>query len=206
MTRTRLVETAAKYYAAKLARHGATPAGVDWNSEQSQQLRFDQFMRLVSDPEVSVCDYGCGYGALLEFLRGRGHRGAYVGYDAAEGMIQEAQARHAGDRNARFTSARADVPASDVTVASGVFNVRLATPIDEWREYVEETIDDLASISRLGFGFNVLSSYSDADRQRADLYYADPAALFDRCMRRWPRRVTLAHDYDLYEFTVTVRL
>jgi len=206
MTHTRLVDAVAKYYASKLAQHGASPAGVDWNSEQSQHLRFDQFMPLVSGADASICDYGCGYGAFLDYMRARGHRGAYVGFDAATAMIRQAAARHANDRAARFTDVRGDVPVADYTVASGIFNVRLSTPVDDWREYISETIGDLASLSRRGFAFNVLSSYSDAEKQRGDLYYADPRDLFDHCMQRWPRRVSLTHDYNLYEFTVTVRL
>jgi SAM-dependent methyltransferase len=206
VTHTRLVDTAAQYYAAKLAQHGATPAGVDWNSEQSQRLRFEQFMPLITSEETSVCDYGCGYGALLGFLRARGYRGSYAGYDAADEMVREARSRHGEDRSASFTSVRAELPISDVTVASGLFNVRLTAPADQWREYMEDTVADLAALSRRGFAFNVLTSYSDADRQRADLYYADPKAVFDHCMRRWPRRVTLVHDYELFEFTVIVRL
>ncbi len=163
-------------------------------------------MALDVDRDSSLCDYGCGYGALLEYMRARGCRSAYVGYDAADPMIHEARSRHESDRSARFTSVRSDVPVSDFTVVSGIFNVRLTTPIGEWRHYVEETIGDLAALSRRGFAFNMLSSYSDADKRRDDLYYADPRELFDHCMRRWPRRVALAHDYDLYEFTITVRL
>ena len=206
MTHPQLVSTVAKYYASKLAQHGATPAGVDWNSEESQRLRFDQFMELVSDRRASVCDYGCGYGALLDYLRARGHQGGYVGFDVAEAMVSEARTSHEADRAARFTSVRGDVPVVDFTIASGIFNVRLTTPANEWRAYVDETIRDLASLSRRGFGFNVLSSYSDPERRRSDLHYADPRELFDQCMERWPRRVALVHDYDLYEFTVTVRL
>ncbi|HUK33163.1 MAG TPA: class I SAM-dependent methyltransferase [Vicinamibacterales bacterium] len=206
MSRPDIIETAAKYYTAKLAQHGATPAGVDWNSERSQSLRFDQFMPLISDGDASLCDYGCGYGAFLDYARGRGHRGSYVGFDASDAMACEARSRHTEDRLARFTSVRSEVPVSDFTVASGIFNVRQATPVDEWRDYLDDVIGDLAALSRRGFAFNVLSSYSDPEKRRPDLYYADPLELFERCLRRWPRRVAIGHDYDLYEFTVTVKL
>ena len=206
MTHLYVIDTIARYYASKLVQHGATPAGVDWNSEQSQHLRFDQFVPLVLDSDASICDYGCGYGAFLDYIRSRGHRGAYVGFDAAGEMIHEATTRHADDRLAHFTSVRSDVPVSDFTVASGIFNVRLATPVEEWCEYMKATIGDLAALSRRGFAFNVLSSYSDLEKRRGDLYYADPRAVLDHCLGRWPRRVAVAHDYDLYEFTVTVKL
>jgi SAM-dependent methyltransferase len=201
-----VVDEVARYYASKLAAHGATPAGVDWNSEHSQFVRFDQFMGLVSDREASVCDYGCGYGAFLRYLRAKGHTGTYVGFDAAPAMIDAATALHAADRHARFERERSNLGAADVTVASGIFNVRLATPVDQWHEHMMATILDLASLSRRGFAFNVLSSESDAEKRRADLYYADPRQVLDDCLRRWPRRVALLHDYGLYEFTVTVRL
>jgi hypothetical protein len=40
---------------------------------------------------------------------------------------------------------------------------------------------------------------------RADLYYADPAQVFDYCKRRFSPNVALLHDYGLYEFTILVR-
>lgn len=207
MTRSPLLANVARYYESKLAAHGATPAGVDWSSERSQVLRFDQFTPLLEgDRDASIGDYGCGYGALLDYLRSRGHTGAYLGFDAAPAMVAAAAARHANDFHARFVRARAELEPSDVTVASGIFNVRLDAPDDRWREHVQETIRDMASVSRRGFAFNVLTSYSDIDRRRRDLYYADPRNLFDYCMRLWPRRVALRHDYELYEFTILVRL
>jgi SAM-dependent methyltransferase len=207
MSRPQLLSEVARYYESKLALHGPTPAGVDWNSERSQLLRFEQFLPLLeSDLTASIGDYGCGYGAFLEFMRARGLSGAYFGFDASEVMVATARQRHAGDRTARFTSARATLDKSDYTVASGIFNVRLATGDDEWRRYMFDTIADIASVSRHGFAFNALTLYSDADRRRRELYYADPLAVFDHCMRLWPRRVALRHDYELYEFTISVKL
>jgi hypothetical protein len=76
---------------------------------------------------------------------------------------------------------------------------------DEWRDYMLATIADLAALGRRGFAFNALTAYSDADRQRPDLYYADPLAVVDHCRRTFSRFVALLHDYPLYEFTVLVR-
>ena len=38
--------TVQRYYSEKLRVHGPTPAGVDWNSTESQQLRFDLLLQL----------------------------------------------------------------------------------------------------------------------------------------------------------------
>src|SRR4029077_5481522 len=65
----RLVTRAATYYARKLAEHGATPKGVDWNTKESQDLRFQQLLRVCEgERSIELNDYGCGYGALAEYL------------------------------------------------------------------------------------------------------------------------------------------
>jgi hypothetical protein len=76
---------------------------------------------------------------------------------------------------------------------------------DEWREYALSTLGGIARLSERGFAFNMLTKYSDAERMRADLYYADPCFFFDYCKTRFSRQVALLHDYGLYEFTILVR-
>ena len=93
----------------------------------------------------------------------------------------------------------------DYCVASGIFNVRLDNSDDDWFDYLSDTLRALDKFSLKGFAFNCLSSYSDEDKRRDDLYYADPRDLFDHCKRRFSRNVTLLHDYGLYEFTILVR-
>ena len=60
----------ASYYSEKLAQHGQTPQGADWNSEESQTLRFEQLTKvIIPGRPFSVNDLGCGYGALYDYLR-----------------------------------------------------------------------------------------------------------------------------------------
>ncbi len=150
----------------------------------------------------SVLDYGCGYGALLDELRRRATVSVYQGYDVAEEMIAAARGRHPdGD----FTSERGEVRIADHVIASGIFNVKEGAAEDNWREHVLTCLDDIASLARGGFAFNVLTKYSDPERMRDDLFYADPCFYFDLCKRRYSRHVALLHDYGLYEFTLLVR-
>jgi SAM-dependent methyltransferase len=203
-----LHEQVRRYYESKLQVHGATPTGVDWNSQASQELRFAQLARLWEDERhASVLDFGCGYGALLPWLRARGFDGLYVGFDLSHAMVSAGQqaAADAGLTGWRFTSDPERLAAADFVVASGIFNVRMATPVGEWGEYVRSTLDEMATVARRGFAFNALTSYSDADRQRTDLYYADPLEWFDYCKRTHSPLVALLHDYPLYEFTMIVR-
>ena len=198
-----------RYYAERLERFGATPRGVDWNSAASQALRFDRLLVALEDTaddaDKSLVDYGCGYGALLDVLRLRGSRMRYHGFDISGAMIEAARTRHAGDERASFSADLNAVPRAHYTLASGIFNVRLDHTVDQWHGYVMETLAAIDALSIRAFAFNMLSTYSDADRRRNDLFYMDPLSIFDACQRRFSRRVALLHDYPLYEFTIIVR-
>jgi SAM-dependent methyltransferase len=197
---------AASYYGSRLARHGATAQGVDWNGTESHERRHAQFLRLLAgDFEASIIDLGCGFGDFLRFLRAAGHRGRFTGYDIAASMIDKARELHGEDDDRRWHVGARPAETADFAVASGIFNVRGDVPEDAWRAYVDDTIDILARAGRRGFAFNVLSLSSDPDRRRPDLHYADPVAMLDHCLSRYGRSVAMLQDYGLYEFTVIVR-
>jgi SAM-dependent methyltransferase len=205
-TNTAILMEVADYYAAKLAEYGETPQGVDWNSEESQVLRFEQLNKVIDASRgFSLNDLGCGYGALFDYLQSGYRDFTYNGCDVSDSMIRAAQNRYAHHPNARFFVAAKPPGTADYGIASGIFNVRLGRNDAEWRDYLEDTLDGLDRTSRKGFAFNCLTSYSDADKMRNYLYYADPCALFDLCKRRYSRYVALLHDYGLYEFTILVR-
>ncbi len=179
---------------------------MDWNSEDSQALRFAQLCRVLRDKgPFSINDIGCGYGELRDFLEREGHEADYLGVDIAPAMVAAARARAGRAARTRFAEGAQPGRVADFAVASGIFNVRLAVPDAEWRAHLLATLDGLDACSRRGFAFNCLTSYSDPERMRADLYYADPLPLFDHCKRRYSRQVALLHDYGLYEFTLIVR-
>lgn len=195
-----------RYYTEKLEAHGASPQGVDWNGAASQRLRFEQLARLCdAEASFSANDIGCGYGAFFDHLAALGKRCDYLGVDIAPAMVAKAEELHRGIAGCRFAvGVRADRVA-DYAFASGTFNVRLSVAPAAWRSHVLETLADMHASSRLGFAFNCLTRYSDAERMREHLFYADPCELFDHCKTRFARDVALLHDYGLYEFTILVR-
>jgi SAM-dependent methyltransferase len=152
-----------------------------------------------------VVDYGCGYGALVDSLIARGTPFRYSGYDAAPEMIEAARARHGGDPRCDFHADRRDVTPRDFALASGVLYVKQDADDEAWWRYCTTVLDDLASLGRRGFAFNMLTTYNDPGRRRADLFYASPAEVFAHCAQRYSRHVALLHDYPLFEFTVLVR-
>lgn len=201
-----LLTEVADYYSQKLAQHGVTPMGVDWNGSESQSLRFEQLSKVIAPRDsFTLNDMGCGYAALFDFLQAREQDCSYLGVDVSPEMIAAAKERYASASNARFITAAEPDQVADYSIASGIFNVRQGRSDAEWFNYLQETLDSLDRFSRRGFSFNCLTSYSDEDRKRDYLYYADPCQLFDLCKRRYSRQVALLHDYGLYEFTILVR-
>lgn len=201
-----LLTDVSNYYTGKLQQHGATPRGVDWNGLESQQLRFVQLSRLMAeDCGFSLNDLGCGYGAFLDYLDTRFAGFTYIGCDVSAAMIAAARERHRAKSHAQYHETSTPPEVSDYSVASGIFNVRIGHGHAEWHDYVKATLAVLDRTSRRGFAFNCLTTYSDPEKARADLFYADPCEMFDHCKRSFSRNVALLHDYGLYEFTILVR-
>ena len=195
-----------QYYSSKVREFGATARGVDWNSPESQQLRFRELLRVRTDAgPFTINDYGCGYGALADALEKEGRDFSYSGFDLSEEMLAQARSAHEHLGDVRFVSDEAELEPADYTVASGIFNVKVGTDDEEWTRYAVGVIRRLWELSTIGCSFNLLTSYSDLERQRDDLYYADPWFFFDLCKRELSRHVALLHDYGLWEFTVIVR-
>lgn len=195
-----------QYYDEKIQIHGTTPRGVDWNSPESQQMRFAQLLKLIdSSRPFTINDFGCGYGALADYLQKAPHSFQYCGFDISHQMIVRADELHAGANHVAFVNHELELPEADYTVASGIFNVKLDTPGVEWEKYILETLKTIDALSKSGFAFNALTKYSDQEFMRPDLYYADPLFIFDYCKTNYSRFVTLLHDYPLYEFTILVR-
>jgi len=197
-----------EFFAGKLDQFGATPQGVDYGKSEGQTIRFEQLVKII-DPArpFTVLDYGCGYGAMFDFLQARGWQFEYWGVDLIEKMVLAGRETHKAFPNAHFTTDENEVPGADYLLAGAIFNIKMESPFDEWRDFTVQTLQTMNRLCSKGFSFNCLTSYSDADRmaQRPDLYYADPLFYFDTCKRNFSRNVALLHDYGLYDFTILVR-
>ena len=167
---------------------GATPEGGLWNGEVAQRTRYEQLSKVLDFKyeDVSVCDYGCGYGYYLSYLREvwKGWKGKYIGIDVSEGMIDTALATYGAndEQHVFFAGSRIKEP-SDYIVASGVFNLKQDTSDELWKNYILQTIEHFDMNCKKGFAFNALTKYSDEDKLKRDLYYSDPLFLFDYCKR-----------------------
>lgn len=195
--------TIARYYGGKLARHGATPRGVDWTCAASQALRFDRLLEIVELPGFSLNDIGCGYGALLGHLdERRGDTSVdYLGVDLSGAMVESAIKLYRHRSGAAFAEAPCSLRVADYSVASGIFNVNLDQPLDRWEGFVERTLVETARASRVGLAVNFMRLRRSSPAFPSPLYRTSP--------RRWRAfletlgwRTRSIEGYGLGEFTL----
>lgn len=208
-----IVRSLQDYFTDKITTHGANYSGVGWNSSARQELCFKQLLRICEDPangkiveEFSLNDYGCGYGALVEYLVKHDYKFAsYTGFDLTAAMTEKAQELFGKFKNCKFTNDENTLTPADYTIASGLLSLKLDASNEQWDKYVLQLLDKFWSISKKGLAFNSLTKYSDPELMRPELYYPDPCFLFDYCKTKFSRNVALLHDYGVYEFTILVR-
>src|SRR5512134_1972654 len=143
-----------EYFTEKLEKFGPTAKGVDYNGEQAQQIRFAELVKIIEPANpFSVIDYGCGYGAMFEFLHRRGWQFDYYGVDLIEKMVIAGRASYKDFPNAHFTKDEKELPVADYLVAAGIFNIKLDAPYEEWQEFTCKTLQRMDALCSKGFSF-----------------------------------------------------
>jgi SAM-dependent methyltransferase len=195
-----------QYFQDRLEKFGTSPQGLDWNSIESQHIRYEQLVKVINENEkYTILDYGSGFGSLYDFLESRGHDFFYYGFDIVPEMIEKGKQLHSEKSNCLFTSDPSDLVPADYVVESGIFNMKQNDGEEDWEKYVLKTLDEMNQLAIKGLVFNFLTKYSDPEYMRPDLYYPDPCFYFDYCKRNYSKNVALLHDYTLYDFTILVR-
>lgn len=197
-----IVRRVTRYYEACLRKHKDGPAAVDWNSIDSQVLRFSILADVGDLTRASVLDVGCGLGDLSKYLLRRFGSVRYEGIDISPSMIEVARAKYPGSRF-RVANLLEDRSGKlwDYVLASGPFHVKGDVPARAWGRFVRRTVKAMFERARKAIAFNLMSD--DVDYRYRRLYYARCSEFFDFC-KRLSRCVVARHDYPLYEFTMYV--
>lgn len=172
-------------YGRSLRRHGASPQAVFWNSRKSQESRFAALLGMISrdlvaagrtDTAPVIADIGCGYGAMLDYMRARPGLSSwgYHGVDINGAMIRECRARFGGDAP-RFTLGRGPAAPVDYAVFSGTFNLCLIDDVERWAPYIIDCLAGTWPRCRRGLALNLLCRTQTGVTNQ--IYYADREAM-----------------------------
>lgn len=200
-----LREDVGRYYSDRLGRFGATPLGVGWTCVPTQELRFVQIAKLFDADTFSLNDIGCGYGALLAYLRKR-HRIAqvdYLGLDLSKDMVEEAQRKWKKAAGARFAISSDTYRVADYCVASGIFNVKLGHDRTTWERFVSQTLAQMFDRCQRGVAVNFLRDDPGLD-DVAEHYRCTPGP-WSAYARTLGASVELREGYGMPEFTLLLR-
>jgi cyclopropane fatty-acyl-phospholipid synthase-like methyltransferase len=180
-------------------------SGADgWQTEPAQQSNYNILLDIAGKLEQRqrILDVGCGTGHLYRSLDARTGID-YVGIDIRSDVIQSLKTEFKDQEN-RFLDHTLDSyiekekpPIFDYVFASGTYNVKVDD--SDMQEYLEDQIDKLWGLAKVGVAFNCTSIY--AYNQDDVLQYYHPVSVFSHCMTKCDR-VALLHDYDISEFTI----
>jgi SAM-dependent methyltransferase len=196
-----------KLYTDNLNNHGDSSKAVGWNTDKCQNMRFQKLSSVIDNIQEShsINDYGCGYGGHLQYLEKMNYKiNHYNGYDISQPMLEQAKNNLS---DSKYNIELFNVPKintiADYTFVSGTFNVRFGSNDKSWEKFIKTTLNEINNYSTKGFSFNLLSTY--VDYQDTNLFYGDPCYWFDYCKTNFSTKVSLLHDYPLYEWTIIVK-
>src|SRR6266705_3283703 len=85
-------------YENRFQTHGASVQTLGWNALEDQELRFSVIADIADLTSKNVCDVGCGFGDLLNYLKRRFGAIRYTGIDLAPSLVNEAKRRFPKER------------------------------------------------------------------------------------------------------------
>lgn len=190
-------ERAVSLYQSLLGKYGENYRALDWGSRESQVKRFEVLADVGMTAGDHVLDVGCGLADFHEWLNVNKPGIKYSGIDFTPEMAQKAQDRFPDIEIKNKSVSDLDVASEkyQYLVASGIFFLRRENP----RDYMENTIFRMFSLSEKGIAFNSLSYW--AENKVDDEFYAVPTDVLNYCRKLTPF-VTLRHDYHPGDFTV----
>lgn len=205
----RLLAPVARMYGRRLDEYGATAKGVFWRNEYWQIKRFDRLVEIF-EPEhaerggTSVNDFGCGYGALFDYLAARPalNNSRYYGYDISQEMIAACRDRIT-DPRAKFIRKMWASQTADYAIACGTYNMHGRADEREWLEYVEASLRHLWSKTTVGLAFNMLRD--DEPSKYAGLYYIDPDDMRRFCARNLTANIDMFDESPMPDVTYLLR-
>lgn len=188
------------HYSEVFHAHGRTARGVDWTSDNEQDLRYDRLLNILFlDPEPvknpSILDVGCGWGGLYKRCQERNLEVRYHGIDIVSSMITDAIQNF---KDAKFSEgdvfAIPDTEQYDYVVCNGVLTLKLDSPITQMLHYSNDLIRKMFSLSKRGICFNHMSD--KVNYMHPNVLYTNPLERMAWCMSELSPRITLDHSFN----------
>ena len=158
------------FYHSRLREFDLPEHRVGWRSRSNQEARFGALVRVADLEGKRILDVGSGLGCLYGYLRNRGWKGDYTGFDILGAMVTEARLRFPGvrfDKRDLAEEARSRDPDEkwDVILMSGVFNHLVHDNLAQ----VREVVGAAWGLAREALAFNIL--HLETGWRDPEMYY-----------------------------------
>ncbi|WP_072679460.1 class I SAM-dependent methyltransferase [Arcobacter sp. LA11] len=171
-----------KFYKDSYKEHGATAQGVHWDSEFTQNKRFEILTNFIKNDleNSSLIDVGCGYGAYLTYLKKENlFPNIYLGIDCERFIIDITSKKFDKNVFIKCDILKDEMPKADYLICSGALNI--LTQID-----FLEAIENCFYASSKGFIFNFLTNHS--------VHNLSTEIIYGFC-KKLTKKVTISENY-----------
>ncbi len=187
-------------YRSSYIQHGDTPSAL-LTPKGRNELRYRAVLPHLNRGGLSLLDFGCGLGYLLDYLNRVAPSVQYTGVDLTPEFVSACRQKF--DPSAKFHHLDPHSPLSDqydVVFASGVFNLKSHSDPLQSLDYAYSRIQQLFSACNEVLICDFMTSYVDFTQDEAQHF--SPGAIADLCATRLTRRFMIRHDLLPYEFTL----
>ena len=180
-------------YSKRFLKYGTTPKGIFWKNSFTQLHRFELIFNLICQHHdfnnSIICDVGCGYGKLIEFLETKLNKSNfyYQGCDLNPIFVDYCK-KHYSNKKYQFYNRAKPHGQVDFSIMSGTFNLCVTDNIITWEKYLLKNLSDTWRHSSKVMAFNLL--HSNERKIVNGLYYTNKDWIKKVCERNFNKTET----------------
>ncbi len=148
-----------EFYIKAYEKYGTSAQGVNWNSRESQEIRFGVITEILGKDisKREIVDAGCGFGELYAYWKNKKiYPKKYIGLDCVQNSIEIASKRFPDLSFTCRDILKDDLPVADWYVSSGALNI--LNSFDTWL-----FLEKILANSKKGIIFNILKGFSKSE-------------------------------------------
>ncbi len=171
-------------YTSRLMKYGNNPQGLFWKNSFTQLHRFELILSALNKhnnlKQFTICDIGCGYGKLLEFLKKKLNKSTfqYQGCDLNSTLIEYCTKNYSNE-NFKFYKQSSPKGIVDFSVMSGTYNLSVTKDMKMWEKYILKNLNNIWKQTNKVMAFNLL--HHNEKKIQNGLYYTDKNWIKDIC-------------------------
>lgn len=196
-----------KHYESCFEKHGDSHLGVDWPNKDDVLKRYDIMLNIIENKnkKVSILDFGCGCGHLLEYIQEQKLNIEYYGLDISKSFYEcckEKFPQHTFYNIDILKDSIHNLPNFDYIILNGVFTEKQNLSNEEMMDFFSSILKILFTKVNIGISFNVMCPI--VDFKRDDLFYLSYDKLGIFLKNNISRKYVINNHYGLWEYTTYV--